>query len=103
KASTYKDIAIEYTDSNNLVEYDSDITALMDLNTGRLDAVITDQMVGFQVMKEGAMEIKDIGDPLTLDEQAIAIRKEDKELLEEVNKALDEIIADGTYDKISEK
>lgn len=31
----------------------------------------------------------------------IAIRKDDKEMVEKVNKALDEIIKDGTYEKIS--
>lgn len=30
----------------------------------------------------------------------IAIRKDDKEMVEKVNKALDEIIKDGTYEKI---
>ena len=33
----------------------------------------------------------------------IAIRKDDKEMVEKVNKALDEIIKDGTYEKISKK
>jgi polar amino acid transport system substrate-binding protein len=101
KASTYKDLASQFTD--NIVEYDSDLTALMDLPTGRLDAVITDQMVGYLVIKEDAVNIKDIGEPLTHDDQAIAVRKEDEELLKKLNEALEEIIEDGTYDRISEK
>ncbi|WHY89351.1 ABC transporter substrate-binding protein [Neobacillus cucumis] len=103
KASTYKDLALTYTDKKNVVEYDSDITALMDLPTGRLDAVITDQMVGLPIIKAGSIKIKDIGKPLTHDDQAIAVRKEDKELKEKLNKALKEIIKDGTYEKISDK
>ncbi|WML39937.1 ABC transporter substrate-binding protein [Neobacillus sp. OS1-2] len=103
KASTYKEIALQQTDQSNVVEYDSDITALMDLPTGRLDAVITDQMVGLPIIKEGTIKIKDVGEPLSHDDQAIAVRKEDKELLEKINKALDEIIKDGTYEKISNK
>lgn len=101
KASTYKDLASKYTDK--IVEYDSDITALMDLPTNRLDAVITDQMVGFRVIKEGAVKIKDVGQPLTHDDQGIAVRKDETQLLNNINKALDEIIKDGTYQKISEK
>lgn len=101
KASTYKDLATQYT--AQIVEYDSDLTALMDLPTGRLDAVITDQMVGYLVIKEGAVNIKDVGEPLTHDDQAIAVRKEDEELLKKLNQALDEIVKDGTYDRISEK
>lgn len=101
KASTYKQLAAKYTDK--IVEYDSDITALMDLPTHRLDAVITDQMVGFRMIKEGAVKIKDVGKPLTQDDQGIAVRREDTGLLERINRALDEIIKDGTYQKISEK
>ena len=103
KASPYGELARKLTDSANVVEYDSDLTALMDLPTGRLDAVITDQMVGFRVIKEKAIDIKDLGSPLSHDNQAIAVRKGDTELLNKINKALDEIIKDGTYEKISKK
>lgn len=103
KSSIYSEHAQTLTDKDKIVEYDSDITALMDLPTGRLDAVITDQMVGFRVMKEDAIKIKDIGDPLSQDDQAVAVRKEDKELLEKINAALSGIIEDGTYEKISDK
>lgn len=103
KASTFKEIALKHTDQGNIVEYDSDLTALMDLPTGRLDAVITDQMVGLPIIKEGTIKIKDVDKPLSTDNQAIAVRKDEKELLEKLNKALKEIIEDGTYDEISNK
>lgn len=103
KASTYKELALQNTDKKNVIEYDSDITALMDLPTGRLDAVITDQMVGLPIIKDGSIKIKDVGEPLSHDDQAIAVRKEDKQLLDKLNKALAEIIKDGTYEKISNK
>ncbi|WP_328044244.1 ABC transporter substrate-binding protein [Neobacillus mesonae] len=103
KASTYKELALKNTDKANIVEYDSDITALMDLPTGRLDAVITDQMVGLPIIKEGAIKIKDVGEPMTHDDQGIAVRKDDHEMLKQLNKALDEIIKDGTYEEISKK
>ncbi|MGE0993267.1 ABC transporter substrate-binding protein, partial [Bacillus sp. GMa5/2] len=101
KASTFKNLVAKYTDQ--ITEYDSDITALMDLEPGRVDAVITDQMVGLRMIKEGKSNIKEAGKPLNLDEMGIAIRKDDKEMVEKVNKALDEIIKDGTYEKISKK
>ncbi|WP_440604259.1 ABC transporter substrate-binding protein [Bacillus sp. GB_SG_008] len=101
KASTFKTLVAKQTDQ--ITEYDSDITALMDLEPGRIDAVVTDQMVGLRMMKEGKSNIKDAGKPLSLDEMAIAVRKDDKELMEKLNKALDEIIQDGTYEKISKK
>ena len=103
KASVYLEHALTLTDKANVIEYDSDLTALQDLPTGRLDAVITDQMVGFRVMKEKAIDIKDLGEPLSHDKQAIAVKKDDEELRKEINKALAAIIEDGTYAKISEK
>jgi len=102
KASTFKDVAVKYTDEKNVTGYDSDVIALQDLTTGRIDAVITDQMVGFEAMKNG-LKIKDVGDPLWVDEMAIPVNKGNTELLQKINTALDEIIKDGTYDKISEK
>ena len=101
KASTFKALVEKQTDQ--ITEYDSDITALMDLEPGRVDAVITDQMVGLRMIKEGKSNIKEAGTPLNLDEMGIAIRKDDKEMVKKVNKALDEIIKDGTYEKISKK
>ncbi|MBC6972629.1 ABC transporter substrate-binding protein [Bacillus sp. Xin] len=101
KASTFKTLVAKQTDQ--ITEYDSDITALMDLEPGRVDAVITDQMVGLRMIKEGKSNIKEAGKPLNLDEMGIAIRKDDKEMVKKVNKALDEIIKDGTYEKISKK
>lgn len=102
KASTFRDVALEYTDEKNVTGYDSDVIALQELPTGRIDAVITDQMVGFEAMKNG-LAIKDVGEPLWVDEMAIPVKKGNTELLGKINAALEEMIADGTYDQISEK
>lgn len=101
KATTFKDIALAY--SSDIVEYTSDITALQDLPTGRIDAVITDRAVGLYAMSKMNFPIKDIDEPLTEDEMGIAIHKGDEELRQKLNQALEQIIADGTYEKISYK
>lgn len=103
KSGSYEALADQFTGKDNVVTYDSDLTALMDLPSGRLSAVITDRMVGLPIIKAGAVKIKDIGDTLTHDDQAIAVRKDEGELKDKLNKALAEIIKDGTYDKISNK
>ncbi|WP_083888479.1 ABC transporter substrate-binding protein [Calidifontibacillus oryziterrae] len=101
-ASTFEDIAREYTEE--VTTYDSDVTALQDLLVkGRLDAVITEQLVGMYAINQNDLAIKTVGDPLYIDQMGIAIKKEQTELLEKVNAALAEIIADGTYAEISEK
>jgi len=95
-------VALEYTGEDKVIGYDSDVVALQDLTTGRIDAVITDQMVGFRAMKDG-LEIKDVGEPLWVDEMAIPVKKGDTELLNKINAALEEMIQDGTYEEISNK
>lgn len=99
--STYDDAAKKFTE--DIKYYNSDVTALNDLTVkGRLDAVITAPVVGYEAQKAG-LEIKKAGEPLWIERAAIAVRKEDTALLEALNKALKEIKEDGTYDEISNK
>lgn len=99
--STYDTAAQEYTD--DIKYYNSDVVALKDLTVeGRLDAVITADVVGFEAIANG-MEIKEVGDPLWIEQAAVAVRKDDEKLLEEINKAIQEIVEDGTYEEISNK
>lgn len=97
--STYDTAAQKYTD--DIQYYNSDVVALKDLTVkGRLDAVITADVVGFEAIASG-LEIKEVGEPLWIEQVAVAVRKDDKKLLEGINTALEEIVEDGTYDKIS--
>jgi len=101
-SSTFEENAKEYTDK--VKTYDSDVTALQDLLVkGRLDAVITDQLVGMYAINENNLKIKKVGEPIYLDQMGIAITKEDEELLEDVNKALATLKENGKYGEISEK
>jgi polar amino acid transport system substrate-binding protein len=100
KQSTYEGYAKNY--SNDVRGYTSDIDALNDLKTGRIDAVITDKFVGIPIIQKGIMDIK-LVTVMQAEEIGIAVRKDDTVLLGKLNNALDEIIADGTYDKISKK
>lgn len=97
--STYDTAAQKYTD--DIKYYNSDVVALNDLTVkGRLDAVITADVVGFEAMAAG-LEIKEVGEPLWIEQAAVAVRKEDEKLLEGINSALKEIVEDGTYAEIS--
>jgi len=103
KASTYLVLAEDITGADNVVTYESDVVALQDLTTGRLDAVITDKLVGFIAMDESGLAIKPVGEVLEEDELGIAVQKGDTELLDAINAALEDMIADGTYDEISQR
>ncbi|WP_108670244.1 transporter substrate-binding domain-containing protein [Peribacillus acanthi] len=99
KGSTYADTASKYTD--NIKMYDSDITALKALSTGRHDAVITDFVTGKSAAKEG-FEI--VGQQLIeRSEQAVVVSKDNPQLLVNINEALENLRKDGTLSRISKK
>jgi polar amino acid transport system substrate-binding protein len=99
KGSTYADSAEEVTD--NIIFYDSDVTALEALSRGKHDAVITDFITGKEAIGSG-MEIEG-RELLGRSEQAIAVAKENEELLDQINEALEKLHEDGTLTEISKK
>ncbi|CAM3191236.1 transporter substrate-binding domain-containing protein [Filibacter tadaridae] len=99
--STYEEPA--KTVSDNIQYYSSDVVALKDLTVAdRLDAVITADIVGLEAI-DNDFAIKGIGKPLWVEQPSIAVRPENDALRKEIDKALKEIIEDGTYDEISQK
>ena len=101
QASTYVEDAKKYTDK--IKEFPSEIYALQDLPPGRLDAVITDRIVGISAMQESGLKIRDLGEVIKREEIAVAINKDNEVLLEAINKAIEEMVKDGTYKEISMK
>lgn len=74
-----------------------------DLKIGRLDAVIADNYVAAGYIKNMPGEFKFTGDEFSEETNGIAIRKEDKELYEAINTALEDMIVDGTIGKLAEE
>ncbi len=98
KGSTYATIASEATD--RVVQYDSDVVALEALSKGKHDAVITDFVTGKEAIGKGlTIEGRQ---SLGTSEQAIAVSKENEELLQKINEALQAMREDGTLKEISE-
>ncbi len=82
--------------------YDDILLAFEDLKAGRVDSVVSDSYVGYAyAAKDDALTV---GFDIATDEQlGIGFAKDTPELVEAVNKALKEIMEDGTYDEIYEK
>lgn len=104
-SSTYEDIVLEYIDEDNLATYQSDNVALQDLAAGtdRLDAAITDKFVGLIQIEDQDLAIKPVGDRIFDEYIGAAVKKGNQELLDEINRALEAIIENGTYEEISNK
>ena len=84
--------------------YGDYVSAFMDLENGRIDALVCDEIVGRYAMskQDGKFEALDVTvGPVS--EFGIAFRKDDTELRDKVQKAFDEMVADGAAKKISEE
>lgn len=77
--------------------------AITAMTSGKVDAVVIDNAVAMALSKkqEGATKVLD--EALTRESYAIALKKGNDELTEEINKALEELKADGTLASIFEK
>lgn len=95
----------ELKSSMKEVKYYPDyINAFMDLENGRLDAVVGDEIIGRYYISKHPDEIQAIDTVIgEISQFGIAFRKDDQSLRDEVQKVFDEMKADGTVGKISEK
>jgi len=103
--SVYEDIVLEHISEDNLSTYQSDTVALQDLAAGtdRLDMVLTDKIVGLVQIDENNLEIKAVGDLIMEEKIGAAVRKGNQKLLDEINRALEAVIENGTYEELSNK
>lgn len=85
--------------------YDKNEDAFMDLAAGRIDAILADKLLSWEWLNSSTgkdFEFK--GEPVfDSDKVGIAVRKGNEQLTERLNKALKEIVEDGTYEKINAK
>ncbi|MDR3517222.1 MAG: transporter substrate-binding domain-containing protein [Azospirillaceae bacterium] len=89
--------------------YQSQDEAYLELQSGRIDATLCDQTLGFDwLSKEGKKDGFDfagkvIDDPAIFGEgTGIAVRKDDAALRGQFNKALAAVLKDGTFKKIND-
>lgn len=87
----------------NIERFDTGSTALLALKVEKLDAVVFDK-VTCKHYAETDDKIKLIEDPnYPIEYYAIAVRKEDTDLLQKINEGLEKITLNGTYQKLLDK
>ncbi len=101
QSSVWKSLAEGYSDK--IKSYPSDVYALQDLPSGRVEAVITDNIVGAYAIKENGLKLKAVGSVLNKDEVAVAVNKDNPELTKKISEAIQAMVEDGTYEQISVK
>lgn len=86
---------------STVVSYPQPAAAVLDLLADKLDAVVVDESVGINFIKNNSN--LDIVGTFEGDHKAIAVSKEKTELLDTINTALEELLADGTIENILNK
>ncbi|MGS5018666.1 amino acid ABC transporter substrate-binding protein [Paenibacillus polymyxa] len=84
-------------------EYPDNVLALTDLKTGRLDAVVIDEVVAKYYMSKEQGTYKLLDESLAPEEYGIGVKKGNEELLKQLQSALDELHKNGKAAEISKK
>ena len=85
-------------------QYATNAEALMDLQIGRLDAVVVDEMHGrYYYISKKPDVYRVLDEELGWEQYGVGVRKEDESFLAELNRVLDELKADGTAEELSIK
>lgn len=89
------------TDADKVMSYPKIIDAFMDLKGGKLDAVIIDEKVGqnnLAAMPQSG--ISELAIEFEAEDYAICIKKNQPELLEKLNKAIEELQSNGKIQEL---
>jgi len=98
-----RDVVLPKVGNFEIATYNDVITSLSDLNVGRIDATINNIFAIKPLLEKNHLDIKPVGEPIKEDVAGIAVRKNNPELVQALNKALDEMKSDGTFKEIFQK
>lgn len=84
-------------------EYPDNVSALNDLKTGRIDAVVLDSIVSRYYIKSEDAALTILDDSLSPELYGIGVKKGNTELKDAIEKAMEEMKKDGTAAEISTK
>jgi len=87
----------------DLKKYGDNVTALMDLSAGRVDAVVLDEVVGRYYTAKKPGEYVVLEDNFGTEDYGVGLRKEDTELHARIDKALADMKQDGSGARIAEQ
>jgi len=86
-----------------LKKFGDNVTALMDLSVGRLDALVVDEVVGRYYTTKKPGEYRVLEENFGTEDYGVGTRKDDTELMARLQKAMDEMKNDGSAAAISTK
>jgi polar amino acid transport system substrate-binding protein len=84
-------------------KFGDNVTALMDLSAGRLDAIVVDEIVGRYYTSKKPGEYRILDENFGTEDYGVGTRKDDAELMAKLDKTLADMKADGSAATISTK
>lgn len=99
---TTGDIMVDEIERADKIQLPVVAAVLQEVSSGRIDAAILDNAPAENYLRNKP-ELKMLSEQLSTENYALAIRKDDPELLVGVNKTIARIKSDGTYDRLMEK
>ncbi len=96
--------AEEIVGAENVARYNTFLEAVLDLQGNKIDAVFVDRPVGIEILanlNDPSLVMLDI--EIVADWYGIAVNKENTELLEKINAAIDELVKEGFFDELDMK
>jgi polar amino acid transport system substrate-binding protein len=102
QTGTTGDYEVQETEGAIAVGYDEIGLAFVALMTGQIDAVVCDTPVASGYVTKYDT-LKTVGEVLTTEEYGIAVPKGKEDLLEKINTALRELLAEGIIEQLTEE
>lgn len=84
-----------------VIEYEDNMVALLDLDVGGVDAVLLDEIVAAYYIKTKGVDYAILEESLAAEEYGIGLRKADVALTDAINRAMLDMVEDGTMAQIS--
>ena len=91
------------TSFKELKTFGDNVTALMDLGTGRLDAVVVDEVVGRYYVAKRPNEYNVLEEHFGTEDYGVGMRQSDTELHERIEKAINGMKQDGKAAEIAQQ
>lgn len=86
------------------VQFDTNNDAFMDVEAGRSDAIVVDEVLArYYIKLRGAEQYKILSEDFGSEQYGIGVRKSDTEFLAEIDAELTEMKNDGTFDELKSK
>lgn len=101
-ASTWAKLA-EGLGAREVKQYKAETDAIQDLMAGNIDGVVTDAIAGAYAIEASKLPLTMLNQPLSSIQKGFAIKKGKPNLTRAINKALADMVADGTYERLTKE